>query len=200
MSLDTIALSRSPLRARIGSKRSATYIWLAAAMERYYKAVVYELVNVINAEAVPLCDLRLSLMSMAISSKFDAAHATKGVARWSKRTEIFASISHSQAAVLSSNDSHLPIDGRTIRAKHVQALWDVFGLPGPSIPGKRHTLALKDLADGRNQLAHGQVDPEDYGRRKVTKDLLRLIDVVDDILIHVDGAVEAYCQSQGWCR
>jgi hypothetical protein len=37
-------------------------------------------------------------------------------------------------------------------------LWGVLGLAGDPLPAAIHRLALDDLADNRNKLAHGEAD------------------------------------------
>jgi hypothetical protein len=64
----------------------------------------------------------------------------------------------------------------------------------------KHRLALEDLADGRNDLAHGEVDPITFGRRKVYADLIRMMDMIDDILLHLCQTASDYLASNGYNR
>lgn len=94
----------------------------------------------------------------------------------------------------------LPLDGRTLRANHFETMWAVFGFPRPVLPHPTHSLALADLAQGRNDVAHGLVDPVTFGRGKATPDVAKLIDRIEDVILHLLVTADAYLTSKLYQR
>jgi hypothetical protein len=98
------------------------------------------------------------------------------------------------------NPDTLPLDGRTLRAEHFERIWHVFGIPGPSLPAPKHGMALKDLAEGRNKVAHGTVDPISFGKSKAASDVIQLSYRVDEILVHVLAQLDDYLVQARYAR
>lgn len=94
----------------------------------------------------------------------------------------------------------VPVDGRTIRAPHLAFLWKLFGFTPPHVPDGLHIGVLEDLANNRNEVAHGRSDPISVGRRKTTQDVLRMLERVEEICIFVHIACETYLSSGGFRR
>jgi len=103
---------------------------------------------------------------------------------------MFSTIDDPTAVTININESVL--DGRTIRSEHFECIWKVFGFPLPHHPSPKHGLALTDLADGRNNVAHGNVDPILFGRSKAAPDLIRIADLLDESLMHLYYAADTY--------
>jgi len=95
---------------------------------------------------------------------------------------------------------HLPLDGRTMRSVHFETIWRVFGFPMPILPAQAHGLALADLAAGRNEVAHGRTDPVAFGRHKAAVDVSRLVGKVEDVIIHLIAASDAYISQKLYLR
>jgi hypothetical protein len=73
-------------------------------------------------------------------------------------------------------------------------------MSGDHVPHARHSLALRDLADGRNKLAHGEVDPVVFGRGKNVIDIRRLVEMVEDIILHFGAAALRYLANNEYVR
>lgn len=94
----------------------------------------------------------------------------------------------------------MPLDGRTIRGEHFDAIWLVLGLTPPSVPSAFHRIALRDLADGRNEIAHGHKDPVMFGRSKATSDMNRMASRVDEVILHLLVSLDAYIDGRQYER
>jgi hypothetical protein len=95
---------------------------------------------------------------------------------------------------------YIPLDGRTIRLDHLETIWEVFGLPGNSIPSPLHALALRDLADARNKVAHGEERASTVAGGKSVTDTLRLYGKVEEVITHFWDAATDYLSKQGYKR
>jgi hypothetical protein len=106
---------------------------------------------------------------------------------WAKRAALFSAVSTADVCDLSLDS--LPMDGRTLRPTHFDTIWHVFGLNGDSTPSPRHRLALTDLADARNDLAHGERSPNEVAGRKSVDDTIRPLGTVEEVVLHVWDAL-----------
>jgi hypothetical protein len=129
---------------------------------------------------------------------FDSLQDVGGLKQWERRVEVLHRSTSTDIAVFA--DSELPLDGKTIRPAHLNTVWLVFGLPGSSLPTPRHAFALNDLAEGRNMVAHGREAPLHFGRRRVTADVLRIADHIEEIGIHLALKLDEYLSGQLYLR
>jgi hypothetical protein len=169
---------------------ASCYVWLAAALEAYVKKTLEAIYLEINAAGIPYTQLSPRLFSLACNSQFDSLNALRNIKLWQRRIEIFSRIEDD--SVVDIPTEVLPLDGRTIRPYHFQVIWKVFGFAGESIKSPRHKFVLDDLADGRNIVAHGEVDPVTFGRSKHIPDVIKITNYIDEIILHMTTTAEDY--------
>lgn len=193
------ALVLSPVRREVGhSIAAAAYVWTAAAVETATKSMVSGLVDGINAATVPMCDLRLSLFALIEGSRHDSLQDLRGLKMWDRRAELHESVQ--STAICELDDSRLPLDGRTMRPQHFNTVWSVFGLPGSATLSPLHSLALRDLADSRNSVAHGEEDAKVIAGLKSRDDMLRLLELIEELILNLWDAGNAYLTQRGYER
>ncbi|WP_457356117.1 MAE_28990/MAE_18760 family HEPN-like nuclease [Roseateles sp. P5_D6] len=194
---DSIALSPiSTQKERAAAQRAAAYVWLAALLERTVRDALKATVREITAAAPPLNQIRASLHTLLCDAHFASIAAQRRSASWETKRKIFESTAATDAAVFS--EDLLPLDGKTLRGEHFDVIWAVFDIHGDSLPTPRHRIALKDLAEGRNDVAHGNIDPIVFGRTKATTDMLRLASHIDDVITHLLVKLDDYLSNAGF--
>lgn len=177
---------------------AATYVYVAAAMESYMAVMLTGVTDEINARGLPLQDLRLSLFAMVQGSNLEALQAVRGLKMWTRRSLLFQNVNAPTACYLDS--AHLPTDGGTIRPAHIETAWSVLGINGLPMPSPRHGLALTDLADSRNSIAHGADDGTTLAGRKTIEDTLRLLDRIEELVLHIHYSLVDYLDQRGYER
>lgn len=196
---DSAAISPfNPMHERAASIRAATYVWLAATLERLVREAIQATLREISALSPSHRDLRISLFSLICDGEFESVSSRSRSKAWDVKVNLLNRVNDVGPAVLS--EDILPLDGRTIRASHLDSIWLVLGLPTPSTPTTLHRIALNDLADGRNEVAHGNTDPVTFGRTKATNDLLRLTTRVEDVVTHLLATLDAYVSGKQYAR
>lgn len=188
----------SIVRDRSAGMIASSYVWMAAIMEAFLKSSLESLVSEINTTAIPYSQLKMRLFALACAPEFASLQDIRGLNMWNRRVDLLNRLAETATATLSLKA--LPIDGRTIRPEHLDTVWNVFEIPGNSTPGPRHRIALTDLADGRNSVAHGETDPIRFGRSKVTSDVLRTVNYIEDIVIHTSDALSNYLKNRQYLR
>lgn len=196
---DAIAISPKLLaRSRSAANRAATYVWLASVLERVVRDALQSTMREISSLAIPTNQIRVSLFALLCDADFAAIAGRNRAASWEVKAKVFARVFGDSPVTMS--EDVLPLDGRTIRGEHFDNIWLVLGLSGCSLPSPRHRLALKDLADGRNTVAHGHSDPTSFGRTKATADVLSLIKHVDDVITHFLCELDTYLDNKRFKR
>ena len=193
------ALALHPGRRDVATGIEAgTYIWLAAALEAVVNDLLSATLNEINVQRLPLRDTRLSLFALTRAPEHDSLQQVRGLKMWQRRAEIHVSIESAQPCVLALD--RLPLDGRTIRPQHLETVWAVFGFSGDPTRSSLHRLALNDLAAARNELAHGGEQVGAVAGRKTRQELLRLVELVEDLALNLWEVCEHYIDTQGFKR
>lgn len=196
---DVVSLHSSPdLRERSAVLKAFTYVWLGAILERSLRACLHIILTELNSRAIPCVNLRASLFSLLCEPDLNSIRDRRRQKTWNSRAGMFASVSSASAAEF--NTQLLPLDARTPRAEHFDNVWIVFGFSGNSLPGSAHRLALDSLAEGRNNIAHGIVDPVIFGRARATSDLFMLGERVEQSIYHLAEAGERYLLTREYCK
>lgn len=178
--------------------QASVYVLLGAAIEKFTNQMVNAVADEITAQNIPYCDLSLNLLSISIGGPFLALQDVRGLKMWRKRVELLSHAQSQQVATLSS--AHMPLDGRTIRPDHYEIIWMVFGFAGSSLPDARTGLALKMIADYRNLVAHGDEDPATVAGLQSVEALLRLIDQIDSLGVHIYDSAIDYLDARRYLR
>lgn len=196
-----ITISTNPeLRDRAAKVKSWTHVWLAAALEEYLKRLMEYVLNEIASQAVHHDQLKLSLFTIVCGNHFNAVRSTKGLPSWQKRLDALFPID--QATPVSFASTMVQLDGRTIRGMHFKMIWQIFGFQGDHLPTpvNIYEAALETMANGRNDIAHGEVDPITFGRGKVVDDVKRMVDQIEDATNHITLAADDYLTNNRYLR
>ena len=196
---DTEAIARGPRNfcGIAAETRAGVFVWAAAALERFLTLFLSETLDRLNGMAITAADLRYTLFALVCDTDFHKIRSADHRAAWLSRLTLLQRIPSPHAASLAGDG---PLDGRTIRGYHFDALWETFGLPGQPFPGPVHRLVLEDLAEGRNDVAHGALSPVDFGRRRTFDDCLRMLSRIDELVLHTQLAMDAYLAGGGYLR
>lgn len=195
---DVTFLAKEAQRRLRHDIQAASYVYVAAALEAYVADALAASVTEINAGAVKLKNLRLSLFAVAQGSSLCSLQDIRGLKMWARRADVFSDVDSQSPALLDT--AHLPIDGGTVRPLHLDTIWHVFGLAGSSTPGPQHRLAITDVADNRNAVAHGQDDAAKVAGLKSIPDLLRLFERVEESVLHIHYGITDYLDSHAYLR
>lgn len=186
------------VREMAATSKAAAYVWLAAILERIVRDSLQTTLREISVARRPFKEVRLSLFALACDAEFQSIADRSRGNSWQQRINAFLKTVDGSNATFS--EEVLPTDGRTIRGEHFDIIWLVFGLVTPSLPTPLHRIALKDLADGRNLVAHGHEDRVTFGRKKASADLIRLSTQVDEIITHYLASLDSYVGLNAFLR
>ena len=193
-----VSFAHARTRELRSSIHAAAYVYSSAALERFVNDLLVATINEISAATISLSKLKLSLFSILQAPHFESLQQVRGLKMWHKRAEVFSAIDHGASCLLS--EEFLPLDGRTIRKDHLETIWKIFDLPGPSVPSPLHTVALNSLADARNRVTHGEEQPSVVAGENSITDTLKLLDKVYDIALHLWDTFVNYLSVKGYMR
>ncbi|WP_160310825.1 MAE_28990/MAE_18760 family HEPN-like nuclease [Kocuria sp. SM24M-10] len=169
---------------------ASTYVLISATLERTLKESLTALVNEINATRTPLIQVRPSLFSLICDSQFVSIANSGAHESLNRRVDLTLQFSSHDQCLL--NESILPLDGRTIRKKHFDPIWRVFGFSNNSLDLPRHQFTLETVANFRNDVAHGDASLAEVAGRQTVEDTLRYVDEIEAVLLHFYSTAEDY--------
>lgn len=179
-------------------RKASAYVYAAAALERACREGLRAVIAEIDAHGVAPERLRVSLFALHCAAELDAiGGGPRSLERVTRAAAMFETVFGATHAPLGTV---LPLDGRTPRAAHFATIWRVLGFPGPAVPDPACALALDDLAEGRNDVAHGVRDPIAFGRSKAVADVVRLIGRVEQMIAHLFESADAYLAQRLFLR
>lgn len=193
-----VSFMRPERRALRQDIQASVYVLLGAAIEAFTRTIVNTVVDEITSQALKYSDLAFNLLAISIGGPFLALQDVRGLKMWRKRIELLSHAESQQVAAL-PND-FVPLDGKTIRPDHYEVIWLVFGFDGLSLPDPRTGLALKMIADYRNLVAHGEEGTATVAGLQPVDAVLRLIDQVDSLAVHVYDAAVDYLDNRRYLR
>lgn len=188
-----------PVRRKLfAAVRGMAYVRTGAALERGVSLLLGQVLTEIDLQGLLHSSLRLSLFSILKRSEFDAIGGGKSDASWKRRTSLLESTS--SAAAVKFDLSQFRLNARTLRAEHFESIWLVFGLPGRPLPLPIHSLALSDLADTRNAIAHGHDWPHDVGAKRPAAMVLDVVKRTEEVIEHLWDACSQYVTNRLFIR
>lgn len=197
--LDAAVLGASPGLAELGREaRAMAYVGGSAALEAFVSAVLDAVVSEVVASDCTLDQLRLSMFALVCDPELEGLRTRRRLTVWEQRSSMFERVSDQSSYFVDTVAR--PLDGRTLRAAHFETIWRVFGFSGAALPGGIHVGALEDLATNRNAVAHGEVDPQTVGRRKTFDDVLRMLQRVEEVGVHLHSAADRYLDDKLYRR
>jgi hypothetical protein len=148
--------------------RAWALVWMCAAAESFWAQFVSATCNEF-AQASPLVQRRkIKAQSIFFMDQL-FSEVTKDLdRRWEKSFTLlqkFVSEDRKKSSVT------IPYDGRTVRPLHIQLFWELFEMPGDPFPSIVHKQSLQTLADDRNSVAHGEMQPATLGRQRTKEDV-----------------------------
>ena len=195
---DVLEIAGATRRDEAAVLISTSYVFLAAGLELLVKDCLEATAVEISSRGTKFSELRTSALCLFAGPALDSLQDVRGLKMWSQRSSIFSAAV--DASALPSTALQLPLDGRTLRRAHFSSIWEVFGFPLPTLPKPQTSLALEDLADGRNDVAHGTVDPVAFGRLKNAADVARLLQLIEDLGVHLVTTADRYLVTRGFKR
>jgi hypothetical protein len=178
--------------------RAAAYVYVCAAIERVTSDLLVATLAEISAATVEIRKVKLSLVALTQAPLFDSLQDVRGLKMWLKRVEMLDATNDQLSCTFDA--LCLPLDGRTIRPQHLEVIWTVFGFSTPPVPTSVSRLALNDLADARNSIAHGEDSPSRVAGQRSVTDMLKLIDRIEDIVIHMWSTISDYLTKKEYLR
>lgn len=179
-------------------RKAGAYLYAAAALERACREGLRAVIAEINAHGVAPDRLRVSLFALHCAAELDAiGGGPRSLERVVRAAELFETVFGAAHAPLGTV---LPLDGRTPRAAHFATIWRVLGFPGSAVPDPACALALEDLAEGRNDVAHGVRDAIAFGRSKAVADVARIVGRVEQMVAHLFESADAYLEHRLFLR
>ena len=119
--------------------------------------------------------LRPGLQLVAAYPKLRSVSDSKSSALWKRGADVIELLSSGRECTIEPNV--FPNDGSNFKKPQVQTFCNVYGLPNPAPILQEVWIQLEVVVTERNEIAHGQLTPEEVGRRYSADDMDKLVDI-----------------------
>ena len=164
--------------------RAWALVWMAAAAESFWKQFLDATCKEFASAPPKVQRRKIRAQSIYFMDQMFSETTKELDRRWEKSFALFHRFVAEDRKALAVT---LPYDGKTLRPLHIQLFWALFELPGEPFPSLIHRQSLQTLADDRNSVAHGELQPSTLGRLKTKSDvkvsLSRLEDIVERVYV-----------------
>lgn len=195
--VEAVARGKHNFSGLAAEAKAAAFVWTAAALEAFMSAFIRESFESINTYTLVASDVRHSLFSAISEKDFHVIRSSELRATWSARLAV---VLRPQGGEPITIEGEGPLDGKTIRAYHFEAMWATFGLDGTPWPSPVHRTVLEDLANSRNDVAHGGVSPVAFGRGRTFDDCLKMLSRIDDLVLNAVIEMDDYIKTEAFKR
>lgn len=191
-------LASSPSQRRSAhTVTSSSYVLIAAVVENFVRNTVARLGQDIRATGVPMREVKTSLLSIFGNNHLVSIRDIRDYQKsWIKKIELLAMPDSSFP--LGDLSADLPLDGKTIRPVHLETIWSVFSMPLSPFPNLLCRVALIDIADGRNDIAHGHISVETFAKSKGNVDTIKKISRIEELLTHITICSTEYISTKAY--
>ncbi len=198
------AQTRTDLERRVGQEiNAASFVAISGAVEQFFRRFVEYLAQRVTEEKVALQDVRLSIHSLVSSDEFRSLQSLRDREKiFGARLALLTRTHDSEPCRVSIRHDELGLGGESIRPTQVEMIWRIFGLPPPAFKSIRQDLALRIVADNRNDFAHGQVSVSQFLQNpecEIDQIIVRLGDI-EDWSFHCWEVADHYFGTSGFFR
>ena len=192
-----IALARSiesAADADARSLRGVVYVLLYGAVEYSVSNAVQTVLRFISESDASYSELRQSVYAIALDAHFTSLAFVGSEKKWAKRLELLEH--QTSASICRIRDDLLTDQLQNVRISTLRSLFGALGLNGDVVSHPSFLGYINDIADRRNELAHGELSPADVGGRKTNDDVERALSAVDDTVSYLLDRFENYCRQR----
>jgi hypothetical protein len=198
------AMSGSEAERRAAREVNASsFVGASGALEQFVRRFVESLAVGVADSGRPLNQIRLSMHAVVSSDDFRSLQDVKDREKvFRRRFEVLERTDAIDPCVFAVRLDELGLDGETIRPAHVNLIWTLFGLQAPAFANVQQQVAMRVIADNRNDYAHGKVPITQFLQSPecdVDRILVRL-DELESWSFHCWKAADHYLSSQGYVR
>jgi hypothetical protein len=169
--------------------RRLVYVVLYGVIEYAVKSAVQIALQRVGGLRVRYADLNQAFYAVALDPSFTALAFVGAERKWTKRSE-FLTLQTSNE-VCKPSDTLFDDQTMNVRFETVSTLFECFCISDPVVPNLRLKGLLNDIANNRNDVAHGSLSAQAVGARRTTEEMEKFVDDVETVVTHILACFEA---------
>lgn len=166
------------------------FVYLYGVYEMIITKTIGRTIDGLNSSGVHLSDCKLELLSLILSPEYDALYGVGESKKWQRRWDVSQKLIEDKELYIS--ESLFPTDGRNLQRKQLESLYKSFGNTHPVFPRIEIQGYIEELVQNRNFIAHGDVLPQDIGRRYTILELETRLTSIDELCTYFIDSYERY--------
>ncbi|HEX5474545.1 MAG TPA: MAE_28990/MAE_18760 family HEPN-like nuclease [Vicinamibacterales bacterium] len=185
----SIASAGHPKEVALNAK-GLIFVQLYAVYEYCVNAAFQAALSTIRSHLLTCDRVHPELISLALHPAFEGlADTPKKSERWLRRAEIVRKAISADPLILGNT---FPGDENKMRVEQVETVFAVLRVAQPAVNDPRLPLAIKELVELRNGVAHGLVSADEIGKRFSIPDLAKRTDDMERYCNYVLAALEEH--------
>lgn len=173
----------------LNTSKGFVFVQLYGLIEFTVIKTVQKAIFYINSDNLKVNQLKPVILSLALSPHLDSLSQI-GKNKWQKRFNLFEKIE--QNILVNIEDTLLPTNGQNIQAQQLESIREVFCISRPLIHDVMFTTRIKEIANYRINIAHGNISSAEIGSNFTTTDLSSRLTEVSNFCSHFIDVFNEY--------
>lgn len=174
------------------------FVYLYGIFEMVVTKTIRRTIDKLNSSGVNINQCKLDLLPLILSPEFDAIYGVGGTKKWQRRWAVSKKLIDNEPLYI--NESLFPTDGRNIQKKQLESLYITFGNNNPVFPRPEMQGYLEELVRYRNYIAHGDMLPQEIGRRFTMNDLEIRLSNIDELCTYFIDSFDSYIMQEDYLQ
>lgn len=166
------------------------FVYIYGVYERTVTKTVGRTIAGLNSAGVKISECKIDLLTLILSSEYDALYGAGESTKWPKRWNVSQKLIDDEQLYIV--EELFPTDGKNIRKKQLESLYKSFGNEQPIFPRPEMQGYLDEVVQYRNYIAHGDMLPQDIGKRFTIAELEMRRQNVDELCTYFIDSYEKY--------
>lgn len=166
------------------------FVYVYGVFERTITKTIGRTISGLNSAGVKISECKIDLLALVLSPEYDALYGAGDNTKWPKRWNVSKKlIEDNQLFIV---EELFPTDGKNIRKKQLESLNKSFGNEQPIFPRPEMQGYLEEVVQYRNYIAHGDMLPQDIGKRFTIAELEKRRENIDELCTYLIDSYERY--------
>lgn len=166
------------------------FVYIYGVYEEIIRKTVIRTIESLNQANVSISRVKYELLQLILSSEYDGLYSVGNDKKWEKRWNISNKLKVDD--VISISTEIMPTDGKNIRYKQLESIAKAFGICESILPRSEIGGYINEMVENRNLIAHGNVMPQDVGRRYTADELIKKYDMINEFCTYFVEVYEKY--------
>lgn len=169
------------------------FILIYGTLEYVVSASVKKCIHYLNLKNNKINEFKCSILSIILNDECNALIDSRNQ-KWTKRHDLFIKLNET-STITNISDDITPYPSGNIKYRHLQSLWNIFGIEESVINDNKLQSFIDELTGYRNAIAHGRELASSIGGRLSIEELEIRYNALSTYCSYVTMVFEEYIKN-----